>query len=57
MQIRLHGKPAEIDDVLTAIDLVLDIEQISRLHIDRQPSRLFRCYLTATVKPDLKENA
>jgi hypothetical protein len=57
MQIRLHGKPAEINDVLTAIDRVLDIDQISRIYSDRQPSRLFRCYVTATIKTEIKESA
>lgn len=57
MQIRLHGKPAEIAEVLAAIEHVLDIAESSHIYRDRQPSCLSRCYLTATIKPQIKESA
>lgn len=57
MQIRLRGKPAEIAEVLAAIEHVLDIAEVSRIYSDRRPSRLSRCYLTATIKSEIKESA
>ena len=48
MQIRLHGTRHEVATMLDALNVALDVHDISRTYTDRKPSTQVRVYLTAS---------
>lgn len=51
MRIRLHGTPAQIEQLLGRLGSIVDIAEISRPYRDRAPSKLSRVYVRVDLDP------
>lgn len=51
MRIRLHGTPAQIEQLLGRLGTVVDIAEVSRMYRDRAPSKLSRVYVRVDLDP------